>query len=190
LFRLLLSAGLASALLVSPTAVSTQAGKAPAGKTPPGPVLVIDTVKGVIEVELNPADAPKSVARIVELAKNGFYRGQRFHWVQPGVVQFGDPLSRDLTKRNEWGTGGSGVRNGNRPIGVAELSKKPFGRGVVGVAYRVGSKPENADSQMFILTAANPAMVGKYAQIGKVTKGLAVADKLEVQDVIKNVTVR
>lgn len=185
MFRFLLSAGVASALLVSPTIVSTQAGKAP-----PGPVLVIETAKGIIEVDLMPADAPKSVAHVIELAKNGFYRGQRFHWVQPGVVQFGDPQSRDLTKSREWGSGGSGPRFGIKALGVAELSKKPFARGVVGLAYRVGSKPESADSQIFILTAPNPAMVGKYAQIGKVSKGLNVADKLQVQDVIKNVTVR
>ena len=183
--RFLVSAGLASALLLSPTVVTTQAGK-----TPPGPVLVIDTAKGVIEVELNPADAPKSVAHIVALAKNGFYRGQRFHWVTPGVVQFGDPLSRDMTKRSEWGSGGSGIRMANKPLGVAEFSKKPFVRGTVGLAYRVGSKPENADSQMFILTAPNPAMAGKYTQIGKVTKGIEIAGKIEMQDIIKNVTVR
>jgi cyclophilin family peptidyl-prolyl cis-trans isomerase len=183
--RFLLSAGLASALLVSPAIVNTQAGKAPAK-----PVLVIDTVKGVIEVELLTADAPKSVAHIVELAQRGFYRGQRFHWVQPGVVQFGDPLSRDLTKHAEWGSGGSGIRNANKPLGIAELSKKPFVRGTVGLAYRSDRKPETADSQLFILTAPNPAMVGKYTQVGKVTKGINVADKIEAQDVIKNVTVR
>jgi cyclophilin family peptidyl-prolyl cis-trans isomerase len=146
--------------------------------------------KGVIEIELAPADAPKSVEHIMALAKNGFYRGQRFHWVQPGVIQFGDPLSRDVTKAREWGSGGSGPRMSNKPLGVAELSKKPLVRGTVGLAYRVGSKPENADSQIFILTAANPAMVGKYAQIGKVTKGLNVADKVAAQDIIKNITVR
>ena len=57
------------------------------------------------------------------------YRGQRFHWVDQGVVQFGDPLTRDMTKQQAWGTGGSGPGNTNRPIGVAEPSKKPFVRG-------------------------------------------------------------
>ena len=185
MFRFLLSAGVASALLVSPTVVNTQAGK-----TPPGPVLVIETAKGVIEVELSPADAPKTVAHITELAGRGFYRGQRFHWVRPGVIQFGDPLSRDLTKQSEWGSGGSGLRNANQPLGFAELSKKPFVRGTVGLAYRPDRRAETGDSQIFILTAANPAMVGKFTQIGKVKTGMNVADKVEAQDVIKNVTVR
>ena len=128
MFRFLLSAGLASTLLVSPTTVATQAGKAAA------PVLVIDTTKGIIEIELSTADAPKSVAHIIGLANKSFYRGQRFHWVRPGVIQFGDPLSRDLTKQNEWGSGGSGVRMSNRPLGVAVVSKKPFIGGTVGLA--------------------------------------------------------
>lgn len=185
MFRLLLSAGLAASLLVSPTSVATQAGK-----TPPKPTLVIETAKGVIEIELATADAPKSIEHITELASRGFYRGQRFHWVTPGVVQFGDPLSRDMTKHSEWGSGGSGIRMANKPLGFAEVSKKPFVRGTVGLAYRSDRKPETADSQIFILTAPNPAMVGKYTQIGKVTKGINIADKIEAQDIIKNVTVR
>jgi len=63
-------------------------------------------------------------------------------------------------------------------------------RGTVGLAYRSDRKPETADSQLFILTAPNPAMVGKYTQVAKVTKGINIADKIEAQDVIKNVTVR
>lgn len=185
MFRLLLSAGLASTLLAAPAIVNSQAGKAP-----PSPVLVIDTAKGVIEVGLTPAEAPKTIAHIIDLAQHNFYRGQRFHWVTTGVIQFGDPLSRDLTKRLEWGSGGSGVRMVNKPLGFAELSKKPFVRGTVGLAYRSDRKAETGDSQIFILTGANPAMTGKYTQIGKVIKGIEIADKIEVQDIIKNVTVR
>jgi cyclophilin family peptidyl-prolyl cis-trans isomerase len=54
----------------------------------------------------------------------------------------------------------------------------------------VGWKPETADSMFFILTGANPALNGKYAALGKVIKGIQVADKIEAQDIIKNVTVR
>ncbi len=159
-------------------------------KPAPAPTLLLDTAKGVIEIEMYPADAPKSVARIVELANKGFYRGQRIHWVQPGVVQFGDPQSRDMTKESTWGLGGSGPRGGIRPIGVAEISKRPFARGTVGLAYRTNQKAEDGDSQLFILTVAIPTMNGKYALIGHVTKGMAIADKLEKADAIKNVTVK
>jgi peptidyl-prolyl cis-trans isomerase B (cyclophilin B) len=179
--------GVVGAVVLASAVLSSQKTAKPA----PGPVLVVDTVKGVIEIEMYPAEAPKSVARIIELANKGFYRGQRIHWVQPGVVQFGDPQSRDMTKEKTWGIGGSGPRNGIRPIGVAEISKRRFERGMVGLAYRESQKAEDGDSQMFIwLGLPNPALNGKYAIIGHVVKGLAVADKLEKADTIKNVTVK
>jgi peptidylprolyl isomerase len=176
---------------------ATLAGQQPAQPQKPGaapavalPVLVLDTVKGVIELELNPADAPKSVAHVLELAKQGFYRGQRFHWAVNGVAQFGDPASRDATREQSWGLGGSGLRGAMRPIGVAELSKKPFIKGTVGLAHPTDRKPEEADSQVFILTAPNSNLNGKYAMLGKVLKGQAVADKIEKGDSIRNLTVR
>jgi len=186
--RPLFSVGLAAAFLISHSAVQSQGAKPAAG--PAAPIVVIETSKGVIEIETFPNEAPKSVAHFVDLAKKGFYRGQRFHWVVPGLVQAGDPLSRDLTKQKEWGTGGSGPRLSNKPIGVAELSKRKFDRGIVGLAYRPTYKPESADSMFFILTGPNPAINGKYAALGKVIKGQNVVDKIEVLDVIKNVTVR
>lgn len=185
--RSIVAAGFAAALLLPHTAVFGQAGKAAPAAA--GPVVVIETAKGVIEIETF-TDAPKSTERFVELARKGFYRGQRFHWVVPGLVQTGDPLSRDLTKRKEWGTGGSGTRNAVRPIGVAETSKRKFERGIVGLAYRTDRKPETGDSQFFILTGPNPALNGKYAPLGRVIKGIEVVDKLQVDDMIKNVTVR
>ncbi len=180
--RPIVAVGFAAALLVPHSSLLGQAAKAA--------VVVLETAKGNIEIETFPGDAPKSVEHFVELARKGFYRGLRFHWVQPGIVQTGDPLSRDLTKRKEWGTGGSGPRMMPKPIGVAENSKRKFDRGIVGLAYRTDRKPETADSQFFILTGANPALNGKYAPLGKVVKGLEIVDKLELGDVIKNVTIK
>jgi peptidyl-prolyl cis-trans isomerase B (cyclophilin B) len=154
------------------------------------PIVVLELDKGIIEIETYPDDAPKSVAHFVGLAKRGFYRGQRFHWVQPGVIQAGDPLSRDMTKQREWGTGGSGPRLSAKFLGVFEPSPRKFVRGSVGLAYRSGFKPEQADSQFFILTGANPALDGKYAMLGHVTKGMDVVTKVALLDVIKNVSVR
>ena len=184
--RLLLSATVTVLVtLALSTAIYSQAKPAA-----PGPVLVLTTAKGVIEIELFAADAPKSVARIVDLTKRNFYRGQRFHWVQPGVVQVGDVQSRDMTKRTDWGRGGSGPLNRLMPIGVAEISKRVFDRGTVGYAYQNGQKPTDADSQIFILRGANPALNGKYAAIGRVTKGMAVVDKIEVEDQIKDAVMK
>lgn len=172
------------ALLAAVTAGVPAAQQTPAPAAA-GSVLVVDTVKGSVEITLVPAGAPQSVERILSLVKTNFYRGQRIHWTQPGVVQFGDPLSRDMTKRDQWGRGGSG-----KPIGVAELSKGPFVRGSVGFAYRSNLAAATADSQIFILTAPNPALNGKFAMLGRVTRGIEVVDKLAVGDIVKLVTVR
>jgi len=193
------AAAIAAAALLQPAALGARFTKeaAPAQAKPaqakpePAPVLVVTTSKGVIEIEMFPAEAPKSVARIVELAKQHFYRGTRFHWVQPAVVQFGDQLSRDMTKKDQWGSGGSGLRQANRPIGVAEFSKRKFERGIVGYAYRTNYKPETADSQLFIMKFPNPALNGKYAVIGRVIgKGMAVVGKIEADDMIKDCSIK
>jgi cyclophilin family peptidyl-prolyl cis-trans isomerase len=147
-------------------------------------VIVMDTAKGVIEIELFDADAPKSVAQIVELTKKSFYRGQRIHRVEKGLVQFGDPTSRDVSKKGYWGSGGSG-----HPIGVAEFSKKHLNiRGAVGLAH--SGTPQYADSQLYILKAPSPSLDGKHVIVGQVTKGMEVVDKLAVMDVIKNFSVK
>jgi peptidylprolyl isomerase len=175
--------------LTSASTLGAQASKA-TPKPPAGATVVLETTKGTIEIETLPGDAPKSVARFLELAKASFYRQQRFHWVQPHLIQTGDPLSRDMTKMDKWGTGGSGPQFAARPIGVAETSKRPFTRGIVGLAYVTGRRPDSADSQFFILKVANPNLNGKYAVIGRVTKGMDVVDKIEKSDVIKTVNVK
>jgi cyclophilin family peptidyl-prolyl cis-trans isomerase len=181
----------ASALVSTGIGASVEQTKpaAPAAAKAGATVLVFETARGAFEIETY-GDAPQSVARIVELVRRGFYRGQRVHWTQPGVVQFGDPLSRDMTKDADWGTGGSGPRGTLRPIGVFEPTKRPFDRGSVGLAYRTGKKPDTADSQLFILTGPNPALNGKYAMIGRVIKGIEIVDKLAKNDLIKQASVK
>jgi len=146
---------------------------------PASPVLVLETAKGTIEIQLFPQEAPKSVEHIVALVRKGFYRGQRVHRVTPGLMQFGDPATRDMSRRDTWGNGGSG-----KPIGVAEISKKRAQvRGTVGLAH--AGTPEYADSQLYILKTPNPGLNGKHAIVGTVVRGMEVVDKLQVADVIK-----
>ncbi|HWB31267.1 MAG TPA: peptidylprolyl isomerase [Vicinamibacterales bacterium] len=176
---------LALSVLVACGGPAVASAQTPAARPAAGPVLLIDTAKGAIEVELAPSEAPKSVARILELVKTNFYRGLRVHHAQPGIVQFGDPQTRNMQKAPDWGFGGSG-----RTIGVKETSRHTFDRGAVGYAYRADQRPEDADSQIFILRVGNPTLNGKYAYLGHVTKGLDVVDKLTVPDLIKNVTLK
>ena len=148
------------------------------------PILVLDTAKGSIEIELLRGDAPKSVDYIVDLVQKGFYRGQRFHRAEPGLVQVGDIASRDVTKKEWWG------RSIHQPtIGVAEISKKLIHvRGIVGLAH--SGNATLANSQFYILKDSSPSLNGKYTIIGRVKVGMPTVDTIKVGDVIKNATIK
>jgi cyclophilin family peptidyl-prolyl cis-trans isomerase len=168
-----------------------RAGTPPAeGKTSPGagPVVVIETAKGTIEFETYPSEAPKTVEHILTLVRRNFYNGQRVHRVVPGfVVQFGDPLTRDFRKKEDWGTGGSG-----KPVGVGESNpKRPHRLGAVALAHPGG--PDGAtlgDSQMYITLAPQPQLNRDFTVFGQVIAGQAVVARLQLNDVIKKMSVK
>lgn len=162
------------------------AGPVVSGQAKPGanPVLVLETAKGTVEIELFAKDAPKSVEYIVALVKKGFYRGQRFHRAEKSLVQFGDPNSRNVERRNIWGQ-----TSATPPVGIFEQTKRVgHVRGAVGMAH--AGRPERAGGQIYIMRAASPSLDGKYTIFGRVTSGLPVIDRIEFQDVIKNATLK
>jgi cyclophilin family peptidyl-prolyl cis-trans isomerase len=168
------------------TAEGEPASSEPAVEEPTGPpVLVVETAKGTIEIETFPDEAPNSVEHIVALVNRRFYNGLRVHRVEPGfVVQFGDPQTRDMTRRATWGSGGSG-----NPIGVSEVSPEHTHRlGSVALAHP--GDPTRADSQMYISFGAQPALDADFTVFGQVVSGMDVARTLAVNDVIRRVTVR
>lgn len=134
----------------APGARATAPAKTSAGA---GSVLVIETLKGTIEIKTYPQEAPKTVEHILALVKRNFYNGQRVHRVVKGfVVQFGDPQSRDMTKRDRWGTQGR-----SKPIGAGEFSpKRTHERGAVAIAHMGDAKV--GDSQMYITLAPTPRL--------------------------------
>lgn len=161
----------------------------PARQTSPGagPVIVLETAKGIIEFETYPEEAPKTVAQVVALVKRNFYNGLRFHRVEPGMglIQIGDPVTRDMSRREEWGRSGSG-----KPIGAAEITKKRrHVRGAVGMAY-AGTDGRAADSQFYIVTKPLPSLDAKYTVFGKVIKGMDVVEKIQVADVLRKAYVK
>ncbi len=165
---------------------AAQAAPAPAKPSPgAGPVIVFDTLKGSFEMETYPNEAPKSVDHVLALVRRNFYNGQRVHRVVRGqLVQFGDPLSRDMTKKDYWGTGGSG-----NPIGVAETSPKR--RHLAGsVALAHPGDPRQADSQMYIMFVPQPKYDGHYTVIGRVINGMDVVEKLVENDIIRRASVK
>ncbi len=151
-------------------------------------ILMVETSKGSFSIETFPNEAPLTVAHVLALVRARFYDGQRVHRAQPGfVVQFGDPQSRDLAKRDLWGRGdaaGSG-----KTVGAAEMSKKHLHvPGAVGLAHR--GNPYDADSQIYITLARRPELDGRYVVFGQVVSDLDVPASLEVGDEIRRVYVR
>jgi cyclophilin family peptidyl-prolyl cis-trans isomerase len=158
-------------------------GQKPAGS---GPVVVLDTVKGTIEFETFPDDAPKTVARVLELVKKNFYNGLRFHRAEPKfLVQIGVPASRDMSKEAWWSRSpGSGIQ-----IGVAEITKRR--RHIAGaVAMAHAGDPKTADSQFYMLMRAAPSLDGKHTVFGRVTSGMDVLQKIQRTDVLKRAYVK
>jgi cyclophilin family peptidyl-prolyl cis-trans isomerase len=150
-----------------------------------GPIIVFETVKGTFEIETYPNEAPKTVEHILALVKRNFYNGLRIHRVEPGfVVQWGDPQTRDVTKRDLWGTGGSG-----RAIGASEVSpKRPHVTGSVAAAY--AGDPRTADSQIYVTLAPQPQLNSRFTVFGQVISGMDVVTKLRVNDVVRRATVK
>lgn len=161
----------------------------PARQTSPGagPVIVLETSRGNVEFETYPEEAPRTVAQIVGLTKRNFYNGQRFHRADTGfgLVQIGDPQSRNVLMREWWGRAGSGT-----PIGVAEITKKRrHVRGAVAMAYP-GTDPRSADSQFFINTKPHPEWDAKYTVFGRIIRGIEVVDEIQIADILKRASVR
>ena len=126
--------------------------------------LYLDLKDGRVVIELRPDLAPKHVARIKQLAREGFYDGLTFHRVMSGfMAQGGDP---DGT-----GMGGSGQ---NLP---AEFSREPFVRGVMGMAR--SQDINSADSQFFIMLGDAPYLNNQYTVWGKVSKGMDFVDNIK-----------
>ena len=150
-----------------------------------GPVVIVETEKGTFEFETYPNEAPKTVARILELVRKRFYNGHRVHRVvKDFVIQMGDPASRDMTKKDAWGRGGSGT-----PIGAAEFSKlRTHVRGAVAMAH--SGDASKADSQFYVTLAPQPRLDGSYTVFGKVVSGMDAVSKIGVGDRIIRATVK
>jgi cyclophilin family peptidyl-prolyl cis-trans isomerase len=152
-----------------------------------GPIIVVEmATKGTFQFETYPNEAPKSVEHIIALVKRRFYDGMRIHRQIPGfIAQFGDPNSRDMSKKDLWGMGSS-----FNPVGVGESNpKRTHVTGAVAMAYP-GKDPRQADSQMYIMLAPRHSLDGDYTVIGQVISGMDVVRKLVVPDVIRRVTVK
>ena len=119
---------------------------------------------GDVVIRLRPDLAPGHVARIKELAGEGFYDGVVFHRVIPGfMAQGGDPT-------------GTGMGGSKKPDLKAEFSAEPHVRGVCSMAR--SSNPNSANSQFFICFDDATFLDRQYTVWGTVTSGMEHVDAL------------
>ena len=127
--------------------------------------LYVDLPGGRVTISLRPDLAPGHVARIKELARDGFYDGTPFHRViDDFMAQGGDPT----------GTGTGGSKKANLK---AEFSKEKHVRGTCSMAR--SSSPDSANSQFFICFGDAPFLNGQYSIWGQVTSGMEHVDALK-----------
>ncbi len=132
----------------------------------PNNTLIMTLKDGPVVIKLLPDLAPQHVARVKQLAHEGFYDGTPFHRVIPGfMAQGGDPTGT--------GTGGSKL-----PDLPAEFTTKAhFLRGTVGAART--QNPNSANSQFYIMFAPAPHLDGQYTIWGQVVSGMEYVDKIK-----------
>lgn len=128
-------------------------------------LLFLDLEPGRVVILMRPDVAPKHVARVKELSRQGFYDGLIFHRVIPGfMAQGGDPEGT--------GTGGSGQNL------EAEFNDLPHLRGTVSMAR--AQTEDSADSQFFIVFDRSPFLDKNYTVWGRVIKGMEFVDMIAV----------
>lgn len=196
--QLLLIAGLSLALCGSafaqgadqppPASTEVPAADAPPPETPPaeapaaepaapqwtGPVVVLQTTMGDIEVTLDMVGAPKTAKQFLGLAKSGHFNGGIFYRVEPGfLIQMGD-LDVNLKYR--------APKLGKVPL---ETENNKHVRGALGMAH--GDDPNSGQSTFFInvgentglgATAGAPPNTTGFAAFGHVTAGMDVVDAI------------
>lgn len=155
---------------------------------------VIDTSMGTIVIELLPAKAANHVGYFIKLARDGGFAGTTFHRViKYGLIQGGDPLSRDPAKAAQYGTGGLNML---RP----EINDEPMTAGAV-AAVLVPGRPNSAGAQFFICASDQAALQGQFTVFGRVVDGLDLVQQISAANadaqgrpieriVIKAVTIR
>jgi peptidyl-prolyl cis-trans isomerase B (cyclophilin B) len=176
-----------AAFLVFTTSVTAeQRGAKPVPAKPPAPQFfttplpvdqmrnkqaVMETDLGTIVIDLLADAAPNHVGFFIKNAQDGTYTGTTFHRVvRQGIVQGGDPLTKDPLKVDSYGTGGFGVLR-------AERNAEKNTRGAVSAVVGAGN-PDSGGTQFFICVADQPGLDGVYDVFGRVSEGILVAQKI------------
>jgi len=138
----------------------------------PQNTIEMETTKGMVVIKLRPDLAPGHVARVKELASEGFYDGIVFHRVIDGfMAQVGCP--------HGIGTGGS-----DKPDLKAEFNDAPHKRGTCSMAR--SQMPDSANSQFFICFDDSPFLDRQYTVWGEVISGMENVDQIKRGEPVQN----
>lgn len=162
---------LAGFVAVTVTLAAQTPAAAPAPADPARIEAVLETDLGSVVLRFFPDAAPKHVAHFLKLAGEGFFDGLTFFRVIPyGIIQAGDPLTRNPAARDRYGTGGL------RQL-KAEFNNHPCQRGAL-AAVLVPGDSDSAGSQFFICVTDQLQLNGQYTVFGQVAGGMAVVEKI------------
>jgi cyclophilin family peptidyl-prolyl cis-trans isomerase len=122
---------------------------------------VVETSKGIVQLDLLADEAPKTVNNFVFLAEEGFYENVPFHRIISGfMIQTGDPTGT--------GSGGPGYRFEDEKV------NRSYDRGTVAMA---NAGPNTNGSQFFIMHQSRP-LPPNYTIFGTVSYGMDVVDAI------------
>jgi peptidylprolyl isomerase len=134
--------------------------------------ITLHTSKGEIGIEMMEADAPKTCANFLKLAKEGFYDGTKFHRViKDFMIQGGDPQTTVDALMPRWGSGGPGYQ--------FEDEIHANNRNDIGTIAMANSGPNTNGSQFFINTANNNFLDTKHTVFGHVVSGMDAVKAIE-----------
>jgi peptidyl-prolyl cis-trans isomerase B (cyclophilin B) len=132
---------------------------------------VLETSSGTIVMDLLADKAPNHVAVFVKTAQSGGYDGTTFfRMIKHGIVQGGDPVTKDPAARAKYGTGGLNLLK-------PEITDEKHTRGAVS-ATQIPGKPDSAGTQFFVSITDQPGLDGKYTVFARVVEGILLAQKI------------
>jgi len=141
-------------------------------------IAKFETNRGYFKIQLFTEEMPITTKNFIDLAEKNFYDGSRFHRIigpkkSPPLgfmIQGGDPLSKDTSKKNMWGTGGPGYNIKD------EFTNN--NRNDAGTISMANSGPNTGGSQFFINLGNNNFLDDKHPVFGKVIEGMQIVKKI------------
>jgi peptidyl-prolyl cis-trans isomerase B (cyclophilin B) len=159
-----------------------------------GKQAVVETSMGSFVMQLLPDKAPNHVGHFIKVARDGGYAGTTFfRLIKYGLIQGGDPLSKDASKTAQYGTGGMNLLRG-------EINDEPMIAGAVGAVLAPG-RPDSGGAQFFVCATDQLTLQGQFTVFARVVEGIEVVQQISASPadaqfraadriVIRSVTIR